>query len=242
MIQKSSDSFAKSRWDLSRGFFARVAEVAIFTSANRLSSAYDPQPMTSASLPTLPIIETRLYAGLVKFMDKAIEEGDLKAFSQLLKLHLKIRALELARERFEFSAAQATLKHAAQISEINAMEELSFDEKADLLRTKLWDHPEEPQEPEEPKAPEEPQMPEEPRESPSVESATVPKPQPAAPKPQPTVPEKTPSPKGTRLEEANMHARGYVSRKRFVPEGHTPLSSAPPGVQQISGMRSIPIL
>ena len=185
--------------------------------------------MTSASLPTLPIIETRLYAGLVKFMDKAIEEGDLKAFSQLLKLHLKIRALELARERFEFSAAQATLKHAAQINEINAMEELSFDEKADLLRTKLWDHPEPPQKPEEP------QMPEEPRESPPVESA-------AAPKPQPVVPEKNPCLKGTRLEEANMHARGYVSRKRFVPEGHTPLSSAPPGVQQISGMRSIPIL
>lgn len=130
--------------------------------------------MTSASLPTLPIIETRLYAGLVKFMDKAIEEGDLKAFSQLLKLHLKIRALELARERFEFSAAQATLKHAAQINEINAMEELSFDEKADLLRSKLWEHPEEPE------VPEEPQMPEEQRESPSVKSPAAPKPQPAA--------------------------------------------------------------
>ena len=171
--------------------------------------------MTSASLPTLPIIETRLYAGLVKFMDKAIEEGDLKAFSQLLKLHLKIRALELARERFEFSAAQATLKHAAQISEINAMEELSFDEKADLLRTKLWDHPEEPQEPEEPKAPEEPQMPEEPRESPSVESATVPKPQTAAL-------EKAPCPESPRLGEANMHARGCWPRKGPVPRGHTP--------------------
>ncbi|NCC83740.1 MAG: hypothetical protein EOM03_06395 [Clostridia bacterium] len=193
-----------------------IAGVAIFVSASRHPFTYYLQPMTSVSLPTLPIIETRLYAGLVKFMDKAIEEGDLKAFSQLLKLHLKIRALELARERFEFSAAQATLKHAAQINEINAMEELSFDEKADLLRTKLWDHPEPPQKPKEP------QMSEEPRESPSVESATVPKPQPAAPKPQPAVLEKAPCPKGTRLGEANMHARGYVSRKRFVPEGHTP--------------------
>lgn len=216
-----------------------IAGVAIFVPAFRRPFTYYLQPMTSASLPTLPIIETRLYAGLVKFMDKAIEEGDLKAFSQLLKLHLKIRALELARERFEFSAAQATLKHAAQINEINAMEELSFDEKADLLRTKLWDHPEEPQEPEEP------QMPEEQRESPPVKSLAAPNPQPAVPQPavpQPAAPEKAPCPKGTRLEEANMHARGYVSRKRFVPEGHTPLSSAPPGVQQISGMRSIPIL
>jgi len=151
-----------------------IAGVAIFVSASRHPFTYYLQPMTSASLPTLPIIETRLYAGLVKFMDKAIEEGDLKAFSQLLKLHLKIRALELARERFEFSAAQATLKHAAQINEINAMEELSFDEKADLLRSKLWEHPEEPE------VPEEPQMPEEQRESPSVKSPAAPKPQPAA--------------------------------------------------------------
>jgi hypothetical protein len=211
-----------------------IAGVAIFVPAFRRPFTYYLQPMTSASLPTLPIIETRLYAGLVKFMDKAIEEGDLKAFSQLLKLHLKIRALELARERFEFSAAQATLKHAAQINEINAMEELSFDEKADLLRTKLWDHPEEPDEPKEP------QMPEEQRESPSVKSPAAPKHQPAVP--QPAAPEKAPCPEVTRLGEANMHARGYVSRKRFVPEGHTPLSSAPPGVQQISGMRSIPIL
>ena len=163
--------------------------------------------MTSASLPTLPIIETRLYAGLVKFMDKAIEEGDLKAFSQLLKLHLKIRALELARERFEFSAAQATLKHAAKISEINAMEELSFDEKANLLRSKIWNHPEEPGKPEEPQNPEEPQ------ESLPVKSPAAPKPQPPALKPQPVASKKPPCPEGTRLGEANLHNRGCGSRR-----------------------------